>query len=446
MEVAYKQIIFRDLDDVIVIKNLQMQRMYILEDVAADIWRFAIENQTFEPNDIIDYIYTLYECEIDDIAADVKTFIDDLLQNGLLDNGYKLQSQFETSNTTKNIQDIEGDVIELYKAKGLAYSATIEITYSCNEKCVHCYANYPTFENKKEKLDLDKYISILDQLYDMKCMHISYTGGDPFVFKDFYKVIEYTRLKGFSFDIYTNAQYLSAHDNIIANIAELYPQTIFISLYGSNAKTHDGITQTQGSFDRTIYAITKIREVKIPIVLNIMVLNLNIDDIPKTIELANMLSVDYRIGISLIYKNDGNNQPMSYFANNEKSVANILCKEKERFVSMDKPLTSKKKHFFCNTGISMLSISPSGIIYPCISFKHKLGNVLKDKISDVWKSTERQRLIKMLSLKRFTKCSSCEYIEFCPHCIGISYAEHGDIYACNTCDSFIAKCAYKIEQ
>lgn len=446
MYINKQHIIFRDLDDTIIIKNLKTKEMFVLEDVAADIWRCVTLHTHCEQNTIVDYIVSLYECKKNEIIDDIDTFIDDLIRNSLITPEVEY-SEIALSHNIESAVDIEGDAIEIYQKKGLLYSVTIEMTYSCNEKCVHCYANYSTIDNPQINMTFEKYKNLLDDLFEMKVMHISFTGGDPFMYKNFDKVLEYTRLKGFSFDIYTNAQFLSQDINLVKKIADMYPQTMYISLYGSNALVHDSITNIKDSFNRTISVIKELVRFDISVILNIMVLNINIEDIPNTIKVAKDLNVEYRLGMSLIYKNDGNSTPMNYFVNDELLVKEIIRLEKNNMISIDKQLKieEKRNDYMCNAAITTLSISPSGNIYPCISLKVCLGNIFNERIDYIWNSTKRKKIKESLKRKNFKECSACQYLDYCPHCIGISKAENKDMHLCNTCDRFIAKCIYDIE-
>ena len=449
--VSYRtlDVISRDLDDVIVIKNIRCNEILTLEDVSADIWRFISDKVSTDFMDIVLYISNLYEIDQDEILDDIECFINDLYVSGVIMINGEYISESHTNNAvyTNPYDDYEGKIIQLYQEKGLLYSVTFELTYSCNEKCIHCYANYPSDGQPERNISINQLQSLLSDLYQMKCMHITFTGGDPFMFKDFPDLFSFARNMGFSCDIFTNAVYLSDNERVLKQIISLKPQVFFISLYGADAETHESITTIPGTFDKTIGAIKQIRDAGVPVILNVMLLKNNVDKIENIISFIKELKVEYRIGISLIYKNDGSDSPMNYFVEDKNAIKKSLSIEKERFYSIDQRLGTEKEKgvFFCNAGRSSIDVSPDGTVYPCVSLKYPLGNIFEESISEIWNSDKRTELLTCLTWDNAVKCRECKYVDKCPHCIGISQLETGDMFSCNTCDKTLAECLYEID-
>lgn len=446
--ISYKKsdVIYRDLEDVLIIKNIRCNEMLTLEDVSADIWRFLSDNNNVEIMEIVTAISDDYGISQNEIIDDINAFIYDLYYAGvILINGNYADIDHNEDITRQYINDdFESEIIKIYQEKNLIYFVTFELTYSCNEKCIHCYANYPLSSDRKE-LTVKQLKETLINLYEMKCMHLTFTGGDPFMFPRFVELFEFARDLGFSCDIFTNALYMAEHNDILQRIIKCRPQAFFISLYGADAQTHETITTVPGSFAKTVFSIQRIREANIPVVLNIMMLKSNAEKIEDIIAFAKTLDVDYRIGISLIFKNDGSNSPMKHFIDDKNTIKKILSFEKERFFSFDQHIGEQKSDFFCGAAETSLAISPNGIVYPCVSLKISLGNILKNSISEIWYSAKRRELKTKLSWNNAIQCKNCNYLEVCPHCIGISLLETGDMFSCNTCDRILAECLYEID-
>lgn len=86
------------------------------------------------------------------------------------------------------------------RKKSIPFRATIELTYRCNLKCVHCYITEDKF---KKELSLNEICSILDQLADLGCLHLSITGGEIFIREDIFEILTYAKKKGFKFPLLT---------------------------------------------------------------------------------------------------------------------------------------------------------------------------------------------------------------------------------------------------
>jgi MoaA/NifB/PqqE/SkfB family radical SAM enzyme len=77
-----------------------------------------------------------------------------------------------------------------------------ELTYRCNFKCPHCYV--PFKYRKCKELETKEVFAILDQLKDIGCFYLGFTGGEPFMRKDILDILWYAKKKGFEIIIYTN--------------------------------------------------------------------------------------------------------------------------------------------------------------------------------------------------------------------------------------------------
>ena len=437
---------YRDYIDFIIIYNNKDREILEIRDVAADIWRDIVLHDGITEDQIVERIASVYGCNPKDIVEDITSFLLDLYDSYVIkiDNQYKAK-EVSLGYKEKSTDDYEGEVIQKMQEYNQLYSVTFEMTYACNERCIHCYANYPEESNKSYIISIEKYKEIIDDLYDMKCMHISFTGGDPFMYKGFFEVFEYARSRGFVCDIYTNALYISEHEETANKIIALRPRAFYISLYGPEAETHDKITCIPSSFDKTVKAVKNLRAHDVSVIFNIMLLSVNCEKIEDIVAFAKSLKADYRVGMSLIYKNNGDDAPMKYFINDKTKVKKVLNVVRQNFyqneIAVDSKIQSEK---ICGAASSSLSVSPDGSVYPCISLKTKLGSIRENKISDIWYSKARTDFRDKIVWKNTRQCLKCKTRKECAHCIGISEAETGDMFSCNTCDKLISECMYEL--
>lgn len=440
---------YRNYEEFAVLYNLRTKEIFKFEDVAADILAIIDSKCQVEIDSIIDDILEIYECNREDISEDIKFFVSQLYELGIVMIDGKYYEKFgeidEKSQSTND--DFEGRMINLVYEKGMLYSVTFEMTYACNEKCIHCYANYPENSDKKAVVSSDKYKEIIDCLYEMRCMHLAFTGGDPFMYKDFEEIFAYARSKGFVCDIYTNGLFLADNPEVLERIIKLRPRAFYISLYGANADIHDKITSIQGSFEKTVSTVKMLCGANISVVLNVMLLSVNCDQLDGILNLAKELGAEYRIGMSLIYKNDGDASPMQYFIDDKHKIKELLAKNTDNLYSIDTPIGEENvSDRLCGAGTATLAIAPDGQVYPCISLKLTLGSVFSESIDTIWNSEKRKNLEQLLNFDKAVECRKCEYKKYCAHCPGISLAESDSLYSCNTCDKMIAECVLELKE
>ena len=361
--------------------------------------------------EICNYIYEIYDEQKDIIKKDVYSFLIELHDN----NAIKIDgiSQVRGSEEMDSSENVESEIIELLRERGNLYCATLEVTYSCNEKCVHCYATYPDNFQNYRTVEYEDWKRVIDELYEMKCFRISFTGGDPFMLPHFIELMEYAHKKGFILDVFTNGVMLAEHREYIERVQAVQPRAFYISVYGSNAATHDSITQVKGTHEKTLSAIKSLRDRGIPVVINIMLLKSNAHEAASIVDLAKKLGAEYRIGLSIIHKNNGDTSPLSYFINDADIIENILRME-EKIFNIDMPLMKKDKYgLICGAGTATLSISPYGNVYPCLSLNGKsMGSIFEKSLIAIWENQDRKAYVNSITWENTKECMACKLKDY----------------------------------
>lgn len=245
-----------------IIYDLRNKQILQFESVSADILTFIISKGITTLEDITNHILNLYDCSIDEIRDDIIDFLQNLYDSGIIQfDGNYCPATPKTANTSESIipdnDDFEGEIINQLESENQLYSATIEMTYACNEKCIHCYAHYPSADLSTEHISYKQYQHFIDELYEMGVLHLSFTGGDPFMHKYFIDLFKYSRSKGFVCDIFTNGLWLADHPHELEDVLSLRPRAFYLSLYGASYLSHDSVTGIPGSFNKTIKVAKK---------------------------------------------------------------------------------------------------------------------------------------------------------------------------------------------
>jgi MoaA/NifB/PqqE/SkfB family radical SAM enzyme len=87
--------------------------------------------------------------------------------------------------------------------------AGLELTYSCNVRCRHCYVN----GLGGEELTLNEYRRLIDDLYDLGRFCLVFTGGEPLLRPDFFDIVAYANRKRFLKVLFTNGTLIDSLDN-----------------------------------------------------------------------------------------------------------------------------------------------------------------------------------------------------------------------------------------
>ncbi len=72
---------------------------------------------------------------------------------------------------------------------GVPLSAHLDLTWRCNERCIHCYLDH----NDHGELTTAEVKDILEQLAAAGTFFLILSGGEPLLRKDFFEIVEYAR-------------------------------------------------------------------------------------------------------------------------------------------------------------------------------------------------------------------------------------------------------------
>jgi MoaA/NifB/PqqE/SkfB family radical SAM enzyme len=238
-----------------------------------------------------------------------------------------------------------------------------EITSRCNLSCVYCYR--PKGKKIRE-MTFREAKGIIDDLCRQGCLWLTFTGGEPFLRKDFPDIYQYAHRKGLLITLFTNGTLL---DESKADLLEEYrPLMIEFTLNSLTEATYEKIAQHKGSFKKAMRAIELILDCSLPLGIKTMGLTLNKDEIPRIEEhVRNVWKLPFLFDAVIMPSLDGDKAPCRYrlspqgARDNEPQKAN----EPRPCQAYYPPLKPWEDAYGCNTGQYSFYITSSGYIKPC---------------------------------------------------------------------------------
>src|SRR3989442_3708815 len=91
---------------------------------------------------------------------------------------------------------------------GVPMGVHLDVTYRCNERCVHCYLDH----DDHGELNTTEIKDILDQLADAGVFFLTFSGGEDFLRRDFLELGGYARHPPFNFQVQTTAAMNREHE------------------------------------------------------------------------------------------------------------------------------------------------------------------------------------------------------------------------------------------
>jgi len=161
----------------------------------------------------------------------------------------------------------------------------LELVGTCNERCVHCYAE--SGPQVRAALDRSVCEAIIDDAVEAGFARIQFTGGDPLLCRFLPELVERAS-RVTSREIYTNGLLLD--EKLLGRLAPHTSEFAF-SFYSSDAKIHDAITRTPGSQRKTIAAIQRVVSRALPVRASVIILDENVATVDETVALLRELGV-----------------------------------------------------------------------------------------------------------------------------------------------------------
>lgn len=351
---------------------------------------------------------TLQECENKDIRFSYNTSEPEILRKDL---------SLALMHPEKSTQDFFD---EYFNGKPQLRNLHIEITSKCNERCIHCYIPH---ENKINHIDPDIFYDVLKQCKDMRVLHLTLSGGEPMLHKNFCDFLRKCRGYDFSVNVLSN---LTLLDDRIIEEMKLNPLLgVQVSLYSMNPNIHDEITQMKGSFEKTKNAILKLIENNIPLQISCPILKQNkncYDDVIKWAEKQNIyVGSDYVIIAR--YNHTTKNLNCRLSINEVKELIRDKAVHDTKYLERMGLEAEKKKNstsddFVCSVCNSSICITENGDVYPCAGWQdYIVGNVNESSLRDIWDNSEKVQYLRNLRKHDFPKCIQCDDKEFCTMCM-----------------------------
>ena len=171
--------------------------------------------------------------------------------------------------------------------KRIPLSGTFEVTPRCNFDCRMCYIRHSEAEVKcheRTVQSLEEWKIIADEAVREGMLYLLITGGEPFLWKDFWPLYEYLNEKGLVISINTNGSLID--EQAVEKFKRSPPCRINITLYGASDETYEKLCRIRNGFQKVDKAVTLLCEAGIPVKLNCSLTPYNVCDLEKIVDYA----------------------------------------------------------------------------------------------------------------------------------------------------------------
>ncbi len=308
-------------------------------------------------------------------------------------------------------------------------TAMIELTYGCNLRCVHCYN--PTHEAGGE-LATQEITRILDELADAGCLSISFTGGELFTRLDVFEIFGYARAKAFAITILTSATLITPER--ADRIQALTPERVEVSIYGATRETYERVTRVPGSYRRFLEGITLLRGHRVPLVIKMPVITLNVHEVEQAKALVEGWGIKFVYCTEIIPRVDGSLEPLEYrlapdeVVRVQRELSGYQAWKAEGGGEKEETCQAQTGFFTCKCGKNGLAVTPYGQMNLCVAFPIPKYDLRAGDVASGWKTLVN--LVDSATPSTAYECPTCELQRYCRQGPVNAWLETGDFSPC----------------
>lgn len=361
----------------------------------------------------------------------------------------------------------KGDSIEerqrMYRYENLYFpSINIAVTGRCNYNCRHCFAAKDEYASSDE-LTCRELCELLDDCVSCGIHNVSFTGGEPFIHRDFSRLIEeIAKRRLYLMEIATNGSMITAEKlDFIREMGEIPRFKISFDGIGH----HDWMRQAKGAEESALRAIRLVKEKGMEVMIQTCLDRENtatlydtalrmeslgvgemrvirISESPRWLALADRIGMTpeeyFDVCLSFLerycreeHQMDLTIWGLGYYNAREKSLDFLYERKLRQRMNKQLPVcTSYRETVFVNSDGSLAPCQPqSGYMA-----KHglKWGNIRKNRLKELLKDSEYIKHVTCTLgelLGQNDTCASCVFFPMCRGgCRAIGYGLTGNYF------------------
>jgi radical SAM protein with 4Fe4S-binding SPASM domain len=334
------------------------------------------------------------------------------------------------------------------------------ITTRCGHRCQHCYmydpATWPA--EREDTLSMEELVRIMDRLaefeqaWDAEIGHVAVSGGDPLLRPDWKEFIAELRRRGIHVSMMGNPETLTAQN--IASLVELGVDQYQLSLDGLEA-THDAFRRDPGTFQRTLRALTDLREAGISCNVMATLFPTNADELIPLLrfvaEETDATSFSFDVGV---FVGNASELGQNFAPEDLQRFFRKYHAEKKRLAEAGNPIRVHEKsnlhrltrfeqgEFYpvscsdigcaggCLLGWTSMAILSDGTVLGCRRMPTSIvGRLPQQSVEEIWLGSPLLRTYRRRA--SFVGCGDCDFYQHCRGCPANVYSMTGDALAAN---------------
>jgi radical SAM protein with 4Fe4S-binding SPASM domain len=267
---------------------------------------------------------------------------------------------------------------------------------------------------------------VLEQLAAAGTFFLVLSGGEVFMRRDFFAIVERARQLQFNVKIKTNGVMIREAE--ARRLRELAVEQIQISVYSHRPEVHDAITKLPGSLKRTIECIRFLKQQGLKVTVANVLMRSNFADHGGVVALARELGAHYTLDPTITPKMDHSTEvlglripgsELEQVFHNSDLVGNV----EEFCAPPPAPGEDILDGYPCSAGHTACYVSPYGDVFPCVAFPLPSGNLRSQSFDQIWTKSPQLEQVRSIRARDLPVCSTCSHVGTCTRCPGLAWME-----------------------
>ncbi|MCL6088099.1 MAG: putative heme d1 biosynthesis radical SAM protein NirJ1 [Actinobacteria bacterium] len=317
------------------------------------------------------------------------------------------------------------------------------VTRTCNLKCMHCYLNS---ENKKYEGEMthEEAVKFIKDLSDFKVPVLLFSGGEPLIREDIFKLVEKAVNSGIRSTISTNGILITK--KVSERLKGIGVDYVGISLDGLQ-ETNDKFRGKKGAFNTALRGIENCVGAGLQVGLRFTINRHNFKELNNIFDLIEKENINRVCFYHLVYSGRGSEMINEDITHEEsRQVMDIIIERTIDFHrrGLDKEILTVDNHADAiylylklketnpgcaqevyelmkinggnRSGMAFANVDSLGYVHPDQFSQHyTFGNVRERPFGQIWTDTGNPILAGLKNRKHLLKgrCAACKWLEVC---------------------------------
>jgi len=313
---------------------------------------------------------------------------------------------------------------------GRLLSVELEMTRSCNLRCVYCYAR--AGQPEAAEMSFEEIQGAVRQAVDLGARKVVVLGGgEPCLYSQFHGLIEHLGGLGLDIEVFTNGTMI---DLGLARFLFHHRVSVVVKRNAADPDLQDALAGVPGTFQRIQEGIESLFAAGYPdpehgLGVQTVVCRRNLHEIPELWRWARSRRILPYFECMTAQGRAAEDGDLTLTAQELREVFHELCRiDREecgvRWIPHP-PLAGSR----CARHLYSLLIRANGDLYPCVGVEIAVGNLRRDRLADVIRSHPVLDDLRHVYGRIKGRCRRCRLNGQCYGCRGNAFQLTGDYLA-----------------